>query len=591
MVTHRQMNKAIPQVIVTIAILFLPCLDLFASEEKTASGGSTILITAAQIEKMKTHTMVDLLNRIPGISATGSTVHFRGFNTKSILVLLDGREMNDPTSMIRSVNWNRIVLSDVEQIEIIKGGVSGLYGDHAAGGLVRITTKKIVAGLHGNIEGSLGSFNSKQFDAVVGKKFARYGMSVSGSLDTTDGSRPNSGEDQYRFGSKLQYYYSPEDIFSLSADYSYSDMEKSGSTYRPTPSAHSDEENFSVSLILPFNKISSETHFSFYDRSYENPDSNYSTWLNNWSLKQREIWNPSFDYIGALDVSVDFELQHASGANLQSRKENYLGLYWGKKVSFTELPFTATPLQASFGIRTNFHSEFSTAINPSLRLSYDPGVLRFDFTVDRFNTTPSFRRRFYKTSSVIGNPQLKMEKGTNSSLGIFAKPTKSTDVSMSLFYTHTEDLISYVQNDGVGTYENIGSSTKKGIDAALKWVINKKVQLSLSYTYLDARNDQSNKFLAYSPEHEVVFNIDLNPLPDLSVSSITKYKSKRYYNSDNSGSTAGTYFRTNLSGEYTIADNYELFFRIDNLFDTDFHIFDGYPVTPRKFVIGLKYEY
>jgi len=59
------MNKAIPQVMVTIAILFLPFLDLFAGEEKTASGGSTILITAAQIEKMKTHTMVEMMELVP----------------------------------------------------------------------------------------------------------------------------------------------------------------------------------------------------------------------------------------------------------------------------------------------------------------------------------------------------------------------------------------------------------------------------------------------------------------------------------------------------------------------------------------------
>ena len=49
-----------------------------------------------------------------------------------------------------------------------------------------------------------------------------------------------------------------------------------------------------------------------------------------------------------------------------------------------------------------------------------------------------------------------MEKGSNVSLGIFAKPYKSTDVSMSFFYTYTENLISYVQNEGIATYENVG---------------------------------------------------------------------------------------------------------------------------------------
>jgi iron complex outermembrane receptor protein len=452
-------------------------------------------------------------------------------------------------------------------------------------------TKKIKSGLHGSLEGHLGRFNNQKYEGIVRKKVDRFGINLSGNWEKTDGFRVNSGEKGYKFGSRLQYFHTLEDVFSLSADYSYLDAENSGPIYRLTPHAHSQDENFGVSLIMLFQKFNSETHISLYDRAYEDPDSHFASRLKNGSLKQRIFWSPFFKYFGTLDFGADFAMEHVSGSNLQSIDERSLGLYCGKKYSYTRFPFKKIPLQATLGLRVNLHSEFSTAVNPSLRLTYNPGAMDISFTVERFNTIPSFRRRYYNTTTFKGNPQLKIEKGTNYSLGISSKPTRSINLSASLFYSHVDDRINYVRQGQIGTYENVGSSTKKGIEASIKWKISKKIQVSCSYTYLDARDDQTNRFLTYSPEHKAIIDLQSNPLPDFFIGTVTKYKSARYYNSDNSGSLSGTYFRTDLTAEYTFGNNYAFFCRIDNLFDHDFHIIDGYPVTPRSLTMGLKYEY
>jgi len=85
-----------------ITIMFINSVS--AQVDKTARDPGKIVITEEDIKKMKVHSMVDLLNQIPGVSATETSVSFRGSSVKSILVLLDGRAINNPASSYRAVN-------------------------------------------------------------------------------------------------------------------------------------------------------------------------------------------------------------------------------------------------------------------------------------------------------------------------------------------------------------------------------------------------------------------------------------------------------------------------------------------------------
>ena len=75
-----------------------------AQVDKTARDPGKIVITEEDIKKMKVHSMVDLLNQIPGVSTTETTVSFSGSSVKNILVLLDGRAINNPASSYQAVN-------------------------------------------------------------------------------------------------------------------------------------------------------------------------------------------------------------------------------------------------------------------------------------------------------------------------------------------------------------------------------------------------------------------------------------------------------------------------------------------------------
>lgn len=565
--------------------------ELYCEDSVTPAGSEIVVFSAAEIERMKVHSMVDLLNRIPGVHASDTGIEFRGFSTNNILVLLDGREINDPTSSRRPVNWSRIAVADIERVEIHKAGAGGVYGDRAAGGLVRIQTKKIQGALHGSIEGRYGRFNSYKYDAVVHQRMGDWGLNLSTNLDKTDGYRANSEEIGYKLGSRLQYYYTPKNVVSLSVDYNHQDEEKPGPEHSLTPNADSTSDNVGISLVLPLQAVESETQYNLFDSHYENPDSEFVRQMRTWTLKQRLQWSPTISSIGPVDFSTDVGFAHVSGLNLQSRDEKSLGLYGGKKITFSSGSFEATPLNATLGLRGNFHSEFSTSINPSLRLGYRPGPVSINFTAKRFNTYPSFSKRYYETSSTRGNPDLQPEKGTNYNLGFTTKPTRSTEISLSFFYSHIDDRISYIREEAIATYENIGSATKQGVEASLRWVISPRFQCSFGYTFLDAKDGESGNVLPFSPKHEAALNVELRPWPNLFIGILTKYKSTRFINTSNTGKVEGTYLLTNLRAEYTIRKRYAFYLRIDNLFDADFHVMDGYPVTPIHIASGFKYTF
>ncbi len=66
----------------------------------------------------------------------------RGANAEHTLVLIDGVEANDPSSVGGAYNFANMMALNIDRIEVLKGPQSTLYGSHAIGGVINIITKK-----------------------------------------------------------------------------------------------------------------------------------------------------------------------------------------------------------------------------------------------------------------------------------------------------------------------------------------------------------------------------------------------------------------------------------------------------------------
>ncbi|QWD61938.1 TonB-dependent receptor [Polynucleobacter sp. MWH-UH25E] len=116
---------------------------------------------------------------------TGQSLNVRGLGNARTLALIDGLPAND--AMYGTIQWNLVPLSAVEDVELIRGGVSNLYGNMGMGGVVNITTKPI-SDNKGEISGSYGTFNTS--NAAVSKEIAVdevLKLRVSADYFNTDG--------------------------------------------------------------------------------------------------------------------------------------------------------------------------------------------------------------------------------------------------------------------------------------------------------------------------------------------------------------------------------------------------------------------
>ncbi|MCB9766291.1 MAG: TonB-dependent receptor [Alphaproteobacteria bacterium] len=120
---------------------------------------STLVFTRADIEASGAQTLAELLEATPGVTVApgyrGDVVTLRGLEPEHTLVLVDGRRL--PGRVDGGLDLRRMTLADVEQVEIVKGPGSALYGSDAMGGVIHVTTRAPEAGLKADARAAVGT--------------------------------------------------------------------------------------------------------------------------------------------------------------------------------------------------------------------------------------------------------------------------------------------------------------------------------------------------------------------------------------------------------------------------------------------------
>lgn len=109
-------------------------------------GSAVSVVTGEQLKASQITHAADALRSLPGVqvnrngSKAGLTeVRLRGAEGNQTMVLIDGVEVNDPTT--GAFDFSNLLADDIERIEVIRGPQSGLYGAGAVGGVVNIVTR------------------------------------------------------------------------------------------------------------------------------------------------------------------------------------------------------------------------------------------------------------------------------------------------------------------------------------------------------------------------------------------------------------------------------------------------------------------
>ncbi|MBK7106755.1 MAG: TonB-dependent receptor [Ignavibacteriae bacterium] len=102
-------------------------------------------ITKDKIDNSNFITLSDLASNNSGITLIkdapwGTTINIRGLSKQNIIYLLDGYRIETSTNL--SAGLSMLNLNDIENIELVKGGISSLYGSGATGGIINIKSKE-----------------------------------------------------------------------------------------------------------------------------------------------------------------------------------------------------------------------------------------------------------------------------------------------------------------------------------------------------------------------------------------------------------------------------------------------------------------
>ena len=170
-----------------------------------AAGNSTSLdkapatasvIYAAEIEAMGARTLDDVLDTVPGVhislsslSRLDSVVSIRGIHTgfnPQVLMMLNGVPIQSSLQGGRPSLF-RLPVASIERVEVIRGPGSAIYGADAYAGVINVITKDSVSINKTKIGARTGSFDSRDLWLQTSTEWNDIGISFDVAYQSTSG--------------------------------------------------------------------------------------------------------------------------------------------------------------------------------------------------------------------------------------------------------------------------------------------------------------------------------------------------------------------------------------------------------------------
>lgn len=164
-------------------------------EDIKKSAASITVITDKDIRRMGARNLTDVLRTVPGFSYQlerhgNSDIDVRGIvkdGDQHILVLFNSHSLNTNYWGGISPSYLPIPVDNIQQVEVIRGPGSSLYGANAFAAVINVITKTAENADGVQISAGAGTFETKQANLLFGKKFGALGVSGNVNYYEDDG--------------------------------------------------------------------------------------------------------------------------------------------------------------------------------------------------------------------------------------------------------------------------------------------------------------------------------------------------------------------------------------------------------------------
>ena len=164
------------------------------------SGNAITLITRDELEQKQVAILSDIFREIPSISVASnggvgqvSSAFIRGGNSAQSLVLIDGVRINDPSSPNGAVNFGNLLVGNIDQIEVLRGPNSVIWGSQAIGGVIALTSAKPTSRFEGRASIEYGSLDTVNANGNVAGTSGILSGSIGGGYFRSNGISARAG--------------------------------------------------------------------------------------------------------------------------------------------------------------------------------------------------------------------------------------------------------------------------------------------------------------------------------------------------------------------------------------------------------------
>ena len=550
------------------------------AQRLSESATAVYVITPEDIRRSGVTSIPEALRLAPGmdvarIDSNKWAISARGFNGRfanKLLVLMDGREVYNPS--FGGVYWEvqDLPLEDIDRIEVIRGPGAALWGANAVNGVVNIITKNARDTQGGSLGGGGGSYEQ-------GFGSLRYGMALD---EHTHGRVYAKGVNRGGFASPTG---SADDSWSMTQTGFRLDRDD-GTGSRLMASGAAYHEDFNQQVLLP--GLGPPTlNFLNRDRGTASGFNLLGRWNQSLSLSSEFSLQAFYDHTYRTEAfltqerdTLDLEFQHRflwwerhdiswglgyrllmdrfgntvyASMNPSEANHQLFSLFLQDDIGLIENELT---LSLGAKLQRNDYTGFEG--QPSARLLWMPnprhsvwGAIsravriptRGDCCLDLLSNTlapltdtnPSV---FPVVAGVEGNPKFQAERVWAYELGYRFKPLSNLSLDLALFYNEYSNLRAYDLNRynlvlGEGYPRlffpalNGLSATSYGVELLADWRPWDWWKLTASYSFqkIDAQGSPqtTSESLGTTPEQQAYLRSGFNLTPSLDLDFWLRY--------------------------------------------------------------------
>jgi vitamin B12 transporter len=575
--------------------------------DKAKVGSTVETVSSEDIKQQSLPTVQDYLAQEPGVSISSqggigqeTTLIVRGADKKYVKTLWNGIDLSDTSAPQVQVSPEHLIIGGINNIEILKGSQSTLYGADAVAGVIGISTLgDFEEGIRYIVSGEAGSFGTfrghlgTQAALADGSRFAAgvTGLTTDGisAADARNGNTERDGYDnvtvslagekvldQYltAFGSLL--YIDSETEFDdggvLPTDNPDNVGKRRQLAGRAGITTTSDDGRWKNTLSVQVNDISRSSYTTTFGPFTYNTS----------GVRQKGDWLSQYEINEQVTLQAGADYERQSFSDDFSGNRSWIAGGWGQLIW--------SPLQNATltgAVRHDEHGDFGgyTTWRTTAAYSFeDTGTTLRASAGTGFRAPSPFELGYVSFVLGVPNTDLLPEESFSWDAG-FDQTVLDGRLSFgaTYFVLDTENLIDY--DFLTDSYVQVSGTTERdGVESYVRYAIADWADLTAAYTYTRAV-DADGARRPRVPEHDVVLGLFTRPAERWNTATTVRIVKDTVDVVNNNLVPLDDYVLVNAKVGYEPIDGLEVYVRGENLLDEKYQVVRGYG-TPGASVYG-----